>query len=142
MTLNVEDCEYIQYELEEDGNNYYFCKIAPTGTDEQCCNFPNCHYKRYLKSQQELLKVQEENKELKEVLTHFDILYAKDEETGNLYGRCQKLYNVEKQIKYIKAACKVVLDITPEDKLLQADKEPEYLLAKYLMEIIEDVKYE
>lgn len=48
-----EDCEYLEYELEEDGNSYYFCKIAPKGTDEQCCNFPNCIYRKYLQEKQD-----------------------------------------------------------------------------------------
>lgn len=89
MTLNVEDCEYIQYELEEDGNSYYFCKIAPKGTDEQCENFPKCIYRKYLQEKQEKeqlnsicnLLVEEVGK----VRTYWVEHYNKEVETANSF---------------------------------------------------------
>ena len=52
------------------------------------CNEENCN----------LLKAKEQ--ELKNICQAFDIEYAIDEETGNLIGRCNKLYKKEQECEY------------------------------------------
>ena len=52
------------------------------------CNEENCN----------LLKAKEQ--ELKNIYQAFDIEYAIDEETGNLIGRCNKLYKKEQECEY------------------------------------------
>ena len=57
-----------------------------------CTNKPNCIYKRLKRKEQEL----------KRVCKAFDIEYAIDEETNELYGRCNKLYKKEQECKELK----------------------------------------
>lgn len=47
--VDVSGCEYLTYELEEDGEYYWFCKISPTGGPDECEYNPECFYKRVLK---------------------------------------------------------------------------------------------
>lgn len=59
--IDISKCKYLEYELEEDGNYYYFCKIAPKGTDEQCHNFKDCYYKQLQQLKQENEKLSTQN---------------------------------------------------------------------------------
>lgn len=47
--VDVSGCEYLTYQLEEDGQYYWFCKISPTGGPDECEYNPECFYKRVLK---------------------------------------------------------------------------------------------
>lgn len=47
--VDVSECEYLTYELEEDGKYYWFCKIASTGGPDECEYNPKCFYKKILK---------------------------------------------------------------------------------------------
>ena len=49
----------------------------------------NCIWKKYLRKEQEL----------KNICKAFDIEYAIDKETGNLIGRCNKLYKKDKSAR-------------------------------------------
>ena len=71
-------------ELGERGAEYYnlFCK-----------DNPNCYYKQLKRKEQEL----------KNICKAFDIEYATDEETGNLIGRCNKLYKKEQECEELTA---------------------------------------
>ena len=34
--VDVSKCEYLTYQLAEDGKYYWFCKISPTGGPDEC----------------------------------------------------------------------------------------------------------
>lgn len=63
--VDVGECEYLTYQLEEDGQYYWFCKISPTGGPDECEYNPECFYKRVLK---QLAHKTQECEELKEWL--------------------------------------------------------------------------
>ena len=44
--VDVSECEYLTYELEEDGQYYWFCNIAPVGGPDECGYRPECFYKK------------------------------------------------------------------------------------------------
>ena len=72
--VDVSGCEYLTYELEEDGEYYWFCKISPTGGPDECEYNPECFYKRVLK---QLARKTQEYEDLKERLerTEEDLKY-------------------------------------------------------------------
>ena len=47
--VDVSGCEYLTNELEEDGEYYWFCNIAPAGGPDECEYKPECFYKKILK---------------------------------------------------------------------------------------------
>lgn len=63
--VDVSGCEYLTYELEEDGKYYWFCNIAPAGGPDECECKPECIYKRVLR---QLARKTQENEELKEYI--------------------------------------------------------------------------
>ena len=79
--VDVSECEYYGSQ-----NN---CIVY---RNQLCNKFSNCYYKQ--------LKCKEQ--ELKNICEAFDIEYAIDEETGNLIGRCNKLYKKEQECKELR----------------------------------------
>lgn len=47
--VDVGECEYLTYQLGEDGQYYWFCNIAPAGGPDECEYNPECFCKRVLK---------------------------------------------------------------------------------------------
>lgn len=60
--VDVSECEYLTYQLEEDGQYYWFCNIAPAGGPDECEYKPECFYKKILK---QLIRKTQECEELK-----------------------------------------------------------------------------
>lgn len=60
--VDVSGCEYLTNELEEDGEYYWFCNIAPAGGPDECEYKPECFYKKILK---QLARKTQECEELK-----------------------------------------------------------------------------
>ena len=99
------DKEIIINEVDVSGCEFYnkddkTCREVNGKYDTDICEFdkcenPNCYYKQ--------LKCKEQ--ELKNICKAFDIEYAIDEETGNLIGRCNKLYKKEQECKELR--CKL-----------------------------------
>ena len=79
-------CEENAKKLEEWLEKYN--QISRDFHNGKYCNEENCN----------LLKAKEQ--ELKNICQAFDIEYAIDEETGNLIGRCNKLYKKEQECEY------------------------------------------
>lgn len=118
--VDVRECKYLTYQLEEDGQYYWFCKISPTGGPDECeCN-PECFYKRVLKQLarktqeyerlkkyffkqnewlQQRAKECEDLKEEKEVIKKY--LGISDK---SIMQRLEELteYKLKRQLKYIK----------------------------------------
>ena len=67
--VDVSGCEYLTYELEEDGEYYWFCKISPTGGPDECEYNPECFYKRVLK---QLARKTQEYQNLADILRDTD----------------------------------------------------------------------
>lgn len=91
--VDVSGCEYLTYELEEDGKYYWFCNIAPAGGPDECeCN-PECFYKKIFRQlarkTQECEKLKEELKFLKNnedlLISNLQLLWGKQiaEEQGD-----------------------------------------------------------
>ena len=83
--VDVSGCEYYNKDDKT-------CREVNGNYDTDICEFDkcensNCYYKQ--------LKAKEQ--ELKKICKAFDIEYAIDEETGNLIGRCNKLYKKEQE---------------------------------------------
>ena len=53
-------------------------------------------------------KLKAKEQELKKICKAFDIEYAIDEETGNLIGRCNKLYKKEQECEELKKQVEVI----------------------------------
>lgn len=100
------------------------------------------YHSSFKKTVEENKQLKQENEELKEVLKEFDIVYARDEDTGNLYGRCNKLYKAERKLEKILNLCEPILSTTTLDKLQGAEFDGKYILAKQIKEIVEDKKNE
>lgn len=47
--VDVSECEHLTYQLEEDGQYYWFCNIAPAGGPDECEYKPKCSYKKALR---------------------------------------------------------------------------------------------
>lgn len=47
--VDVSKCKYLTYELEEDGEYYWFCSIAPAGGPDECEYNPECFCKKLFK---------------------------------------------------------------------------------------------
>ena len=60
--IDVSKCEYLTNELEEDGEYYWFCSIAPAGGPDECEYNPECFCKKLFK---QLKCKEQECKELK-----------------------------------------------------------------------------
>ena len=58
----------------------------------ECKGWENCYYKQLKRKEQEL----------KNICKAFDIEYLIDKETGNLIGRCNKLYKKEQECEELK----------------------------------------
>lgn len=67
--------------------HYGKCSTHCYVVDELCSDNPNCYYKQLKRKEQEL----------KNICKAFDIEYLIDKETGNLIGRCNKLYKKEQE---------------------------------------------
>ena len=78
--VDVRECEYLTYQLEEDGQYYWFCKISPTGGPDECEYNPECFYKRVLK---QLVRKTQECEELKRKLSNQEQLYQNEIEIYN-----------------------------------------------------------
>ena len=63
--IDVSKCEYLTYQLEEDGQYYWFCNIAPVGGPDECEYNPECFYKKVLK---QLARKEKELEEYKQSL--------------------------------------------------------------------------
>ena len=88
--VDVSWCEWIR-EIELDSE--YICTCNSLNkTSSYCKDNPNCYYKQLKRKEQEL----------KNICKAFDIEYAIDEETGNLIGRCNKLYKKEQECEELK----------------------------------------
>lgn len=89
--VDVGECEYLTYQLEEDGQYYWFCNIAPAGGPDECeCN-PECFYKRVLK---QLARKTQEYEELQ-------VAYNKAQDIiGRVNGANElKSYSLQESIK-------------------------------------------
>ena len=67
--------------------HYGKCSTYCYVVDEPCSDNSNCYYKQLARKEQEL----------KNICKAFDIEYLIDKETGNLIGRCNKLYKKEQE---------------------------------------------
>ena len=63
--VDVCECEYLTYQLEEDGEYYWFCNIAPAGGPDECEYNSECSYKKMFK---QLARKTQECEELKKQL--------------------------------------------------------------------------
>lgn len=63
--VDVSGCEYLTYQLEEDGQYYWFCDISPAGGPDECEYKPECSYKKVFR---QLARKTQECEELKEKL--------------------------------------------------------------------------
>ena len=57
--VDVSECPYLTYELEEDGFYYHFCDIAPVGCSGECRYINDCHYKQFKRIENERNELQE-----------------------------------------------------------------------------------
>ena len=87
--VDVSECEYLTYQLEEDGEYYWFCDIAPAGGPDECEYKPECFYKRALK---QLARKTQECEQIKE---KYEALKLENEEgyeiVAELKQECEKL---------------------------------------------------
>ena len=102
--FDVQQCGYLK--IIKDALNYP--EIGGTFTAFECnlysrdCDFiERCRYKQLLRKEQEL----------KNICKVFDIEYLIDKETGNLIGRCNKLYKKEQECEELKEAIDSLLKI-------------------------------
>lgn len=113
--VDVSECEYLTYQLEEDGQYYWFCKISPTGGPDECEYNPKCFYKRVLKQlarktqECEELKgrleyIHQENKNLKNSVTAEQIDYVSLKNYISTLEFAENRYR--KALKEIEAACR------------------------------------
>lgn len=89
------------------------CREVNGNYDTDICEFDkcensNCVYKQLKRKEQEL----------KKICKAFDIEYAIDEETGNLFGRCNKLYKKEQKSKKLKQTLAEIKDIAKKRNYL------------------------
>ena len=101
--FDVQQCGYLK--IIKDALNYP--EIGGTFTAFECnlysrdCDFiERCRYKQLLRKEQEL----------KNICKAFDIEYIIDKETGNLIGRCNKLYKKEQECEELKKELETVYD--------------------------------
>lgn len=85
--VDVSGCEYLTNELEEDGEYYWFCNIAPAGGPDECEYKPECFYKKILK---QLARKTQECEELKKYISEKegigdDCDYCKHNDKYNCY---------------------------------------------------------
>lgn len=131
-------------------------------TYNKCSGFPNCNFKQLARKTQECeelkrdnttlfdkaMKTRKENvelqvqldqlkakeQELETICKAFDIEYVIDEETGNLIGRCNKLYKKEQECdelkekinymeEYVNTVENARNEFEKESKVLKAEKE-------------------
>lgn len=100
--INVINCEYFNSKYE--GCHCYNTKqecYAITPNEHTSCKGVNCHYKQLKRKEQEI----------KNICKAFDIEYAIDEETGNLIGRCNKLYKKEQECEKYKQVLDKIKEI-------------------------------
>lgn len=67
--VDVSKCEYLTYELEEDGEYYWFCSIAPAGGPDECEYNPECFCKKIFK------QLQRKTQECEELKSQIDVDY-------------------------------------------------------------------
>lgn len=77
--------------------------------NDVACKENKIHYlAEHIINLQDQLKAKEQ--EIKKICKAFDIEYAIDEETGNLFGRCNKLYKKEQECERLKWYLKEIRD--------------------------------
>lgn len=108
--VDVSGCEYLTNELEEDGEYYWFCNIAPAGGPDECEYKPECFYKKILK--QLARKTQECEQKEKELLSNEKIINKLMKEVDELKQECEKLKNqVDEDYNYYTTELKTLRDI-------------------------------
>ena len=107
--FDVQQCGYLK--IIKDALNYP--EIGGTFTAFECnlysrdCDFiERCRYKQLLRKEQEL----------KNICKAFDIEYIIDKETGNLIGRCNKLYKKEQECEALQISDNEAVEIIAELK--------------------------
>ena len=75
--VDITGCMWCDFEP----NAEPYCRIN-IGDDLNCEDNPNCYFKKLARKTQEL----------NVICKTFNIMYSYDEETGNMYGRCDDLY--------------------------------------------------
>lgn len=84
--VDVSECEYCLKMTK------YRCTIQRNVYKCLCEENPNCYYKQLKRKEQEL----------EEICKAFDIEYAIHKETGDLFGRCNKLYKKEQECEELR----------------------------------------
>lgn len=108
--VDVSKCEYLTYELEEDGEYYWFCSIAPAGGPDECEYNPECFCKKIFKQLQR--KTQECEQKEKELLSNEKIINKLMKEVDELKQECEKLKNqVDEDYNYYTTELKTLRDI-------------------------------
>lgn len=89
--VDVSKCMFFNKNYKEDNVQIKnFCELQYISCKEFDC--ANCYFKKWKRKEQEL----------KNICKAFDIEYAIDEETGNLIGRCNKLYKKEQECEQLR----------------------------------------
>lgn len=95
--VDVSECPYLTYELEEDGFYYHFCDIAPVGCSGECRYINDCHYKQFK-------RIEKERDELQERLTQAE------EDIKSECLTCKNLITLEQELDNEKEQSKEVSD--------------------------------
>lgn len=98
--VDVSECEYLTYQLEEDGQYYWFCNIAPVGGPDECEYKPECFYKKILK---QLVRKTQECEKYKQALNEIRNIIA----SGDV-GTRPKLYDFEQDSKILDIVSKAI----------------------------------
>lgn len=91
--VDVSECPYLAYELEEDGFYYHFCDIAPVGCSGECRYINDCHYKQFKRIEKERDELQERLTQAEEVSDGLLKIQYK------LASNCDKYRSVLEEIK-------------------------------------------
>ena len=97
--VDVSECEHLTYPLEEDGQYYWFCNIAPAGGPDECEHKPKCSYKKALRKLTRKTQECEELKTEKEAIKKYLGISDKP-----IMQRLEELTEckLKRQLKYIK----------------------------------------
>lgn len=109
--VDVSECEYLTYELEEDGQYYWFCNIAPVGGPDECGYRPECFYKKIFK---QLARKTQECKKLNNKIIDMNSII--EDAAINLGNKDFTLYDLPFEIKKLSQECE---NLKAEEKYLK-----------------------